>query len=593
MSVSLSVSSLTVYQDGTPASVSVTITRATGDTNNITLSVSPQPSSMNVTIQSPGAGNTGTVTFATGGPVPLPGEGAPVTASTPSGTYNLSIEASDPTTSASAALTLTVGVAAVVGSAVDTTQGVNGRLQVAMSTGLQLASWNDQFFVQFPSATTPLGNLLPHHIRMNVIERDIPETSPGVWDFSYADGIVNPIMSVADHSPEYQIAKAPAYMYDTSGNIVPSFDTLAAYAADLVRYYNTPAGILDATSCNKTPCVSTPPTEAGHLVYWGIYNEPNINDEFGEGNPQGAQNYVNMYNVVVPQMLAVDPTIKFVAVELADFGNEAQNYIPTFVQNVTQQVNVLATHFYATCNQADTDQTLFDAIDQFVPHIQYLYSQLQTNPALANVPVWLTENNVNSDYDKGGGISACNGTPFVLDQRGSSAYFAAWRPTVFSKLGKVGLQALYHYNFESDAQFGEINSSNMALQLGFWVDYWLGQYFPSNPDVTPPPGANILQLGVSENTSVETLAVKNGDGSVVVMVADHAVQATTDNNGPGDPRTVAVDLSALGTFSSASLLTIDKNMNVANGPTATAITPAGHMTIQLGGYGVAFLKLTP
>jgi hypothetical protein len=132
----------------------------------------------------------------------------------------------------------------------------------------------------------------------------------------------------------------------------------------------------------------------------------------------------------------------------------------------------------------------------------------------------------------------------------------------------------------------------MALQLSYWVDYWLGQYFPSNPDVTPT-GADILQLGVSEDSSVETLAVKNGDGSVVVMVADHAVQATTDNNGPGDPRVVAIDLSALGTFSSASLLTIDKNTDVTNGPTATSLTPAAHMTIQLGGYGVAFLKLSP
>jgi hypothetical protein len=404
-------------------------------------------------------------------------------------------------------------------------------------------------------------------------------------------------MSVTDHSPEYQIAKAPAYMYDESGNLLdPTFNAFAAYAADLVRYYNTPTGILDASSCNKSPCVSTPPNGVGRVDYWGIYNEPNINDEFNDSaapNSPGPQNYVNMYNVVVPQMLAVDPTIKLVAVELADFSSEAQNYIPTFVQNVTQKVNVLATHFYATCNQADTDQTLFNAIDQFVPHIQYLYSQLQTKPALANVPVWMTENNVNADYETAGGLSACNGTPFVVDQRGSSAYFAAWRPTVFSKLGKVGLQALYHWAFAADAQYGEINASNLAYQLGFWVDYWLGQYFPSNPDVTPPTGANILQLGVSENTSVETLAVKNGDGSVVVMVADHAVQATTDNNGLGDPRTVAVDLSALGTFSSASLMTIDKNTDVANGPAATSVTPAPHMTIQLGGYGVAFLKLSP
>jgi len=592
----LSVNTLTIFQDGTSGNVTVTITRPAGDTNDVTLAVTPALSSMNVSIQSPGTGNAGTVTFATGGPVPLPGQGIAATASTPSGTYNLTITASDGTTTASAPLTLSVGVAAVVGSGVDTTQGVKGRLQVAMSTSFQLASWADGFFGQFPSATTPLGSLLPHHIRMQVLERDIAETSAGVWDFSYVDGMVNPIMSVTDHSPEYQIAKAPAYMYDASGNLLdPTFNAFGAYAADLVRYYNTPAGILDATSCNKTPCVSAPPNGVGRVMYWGIYNEPNINDEFsdnGEPNSQGAQNYVNMYNVVVPQMQAVDSTIKLVGVELADFSSEASNYIPTFIQNVTQQVDVLATHFYATCNQADTDQTLFDAITQFVPHIQYLYSQLQTKPALAGVPVWMTENNVNADYDKGGGISACNGTPFVLDQRGSSAFFAAWRPTAFSMFGKVGLQALYHWDFAADAQYGEINASNMALQLSYWVDYWLGQYFPSNPDVTPT-GANILQLGVSENSSVETLAVKNGDGSVVVMVADHAVQTSTDNNGPGDPRTVKIDLSALGTFSSASLLTIDTNTNVTNGPTAAPVTPAAQMTVQLGGYGVAFLKLIP
>jgi hypothetical protein len=586
---------LTIYQNGTPGSVDVTITRPAGDSNNVTLTVAPTISSMNVTIQSPGTGNTGKVTFATGGPVPLPGITA--TPFTPSGTYDLTITASDGTTTASAPLTLTVGVAAVVGNGVDSTKGIKGRLQEAMSTSFQLASWADGFFEQFPSATTPLGTLQPHHIRLQVLERDIAETSAGVWDFSYVDSMVNPVMSVTDHSPEYQIAKAPAYMYDASGNLLdPTFNAFAAYTADLVRYYNTPAGITDATSCNKSPCVSTPLNGVGRVDYWGIYNEPNINDEFsdnGQANSPGAQNYVNMYNVVVPQMQAVDSSIKFVAVELADFSSEDSNYIPTFVQNVTQQVNVLATHFYATCNQADTDQTLFDAITQFVPHIQYLYSQLQTNPSLAGVPVWMTENNVNADYDKGGGISACNGTPFVVDQRGSSAFFAAWRPTVFSMFGKVGLQALYHWDFAADAQYGEINASNMALQLGYWVDYWLGQYFSSNPDATPPTGADILQLGVSENSSVEILAVKNGDGSVVVMVADHAVQTSTDNNGPGDPRVVGIDLSALGTFSSASLLTIDKNTNVANGPTAAPVTPAAQMAIQLGGYGVAFLKLTP
>ncbi len=593
--MSLSANSLTIFQDGLTGSVDVTITRPAGNSNSITLTVTPAVDSLNATIQSPGTGTSGKVTFATGSEPPLPGQGIPVAASAPSGTYTLSIKASDGASSGSASLALTVGIAAVVGNGVNSSQGVNGRLQEAMSTSFQPASWSDGFFVQNPSATTPLGNLLPHHIRLQALERDIPETAPGVWDFSHLDAVVDPVMSVGDHSPEFQIARPPAFMYDNFGNLLDAtFNTFAGYAANLVRYYNTSTGILGGTSCNKIPCVSTPPNGLGRVDYWGIYNEPNINDEFNDSaqNPQGPQNYVNMYNVVVPQMQAIDPTIKFVAVELADFGNEASNYIPTFVQGVNQRVDVLATHFYATCNQKDTDQQLFDAIDQFVPHIQYLYAQLQTKPALAGVPVWMTENNVNADYDTGGGISACNGTPFVTDLRGSSAFFAAWRPTAFSRFGKAGLQAMYHWDFPADAQFGEVNSTNAALQLSYWVDYWLGRYFPADPDLTPT-GANILLLGVSEDSTVETLVVKNADGSVVVMIANHAVHASTDNNGAGDPRAVSIDLSGLGTFSSASLLTIDKNTNVANGPAAAPVTPAAHMTIQLGGYGVAFLKLIP
>ena len=81
----------------------------------------------------------------------------------------------------------------------------------------------------------------------------------------------------------------------------------------------------------------------------------------------------------------------------------------------------------------------------------------------------------------------------------------------------------------------------------------------------------------------------NGDGSVVIMVANHAVNAAGDNNGPGVPRSVLVDVSAWGTFSSGSLLTIDKNTSVATGPVAAAVTPAAQMTLSLNGYSVAFL----
>jgi hypothetical protein len=77
------------------------------------------------------------------------------------------------------------------------------------------------------------------------------------------------------------------------------------------------------------------------------------------------------------------------------------------------------------------------------------------------------------------------------------------------------------------------------------------------------------------------------------MVANHAVNAAGDNNGPGAARSVQVDVSALGTFSRGSLLMIDKNTSASSGPTAAAMTPAAQMTITLDGYAVAFLTLKP
>lgn len=85
----------------------------------------------------------------------------------------------------------------------------------------------------------------------------------------------------------------------------------------------------------------------------------------------------------------------------------------------------------------------------------------------------------------------------------------------------------------------------------------------------------------------------NGDRSVVIMVANHAVNASGDNNGPGVPRTVQVDVSALGTFSSGSLLLIDKNTSASAGPIEGSMTPAAKVTITLDGYAVAFLTLKP
>jgi len=452
---------------------------------------------------------------------------------------------------------------------------------VAMSTSFQPAEWDYQFFQSFPNAKTPLGNLQPHHIRLQGISQGVPQGAAGTsstsWDFKILDAVTQPVLGVGDHSPEFQIAKAPPFMYvnDDSGNSFSdlSFQPFAAYAKNLVQYYNK-GGFTDS---GGTPHVS-PAYPNDTITWWGIYNEPSIN------NNLTATDYVNMYNTVVPAMQSVDPSLKFVALELCC---SSESWVQTFAAglNANVPVDAVATHYYSSCNQKDTDTELFATVPGFVSSVQTIHGYLAANPTLAAVPVWITENNVNADFDKGGGISACNGTAFVTDRRGTSAFFAAWRPYVFSQVGKADARALYHWDFDADAQYGEVDFSTGQTQLSYWVDYWLAQMFPSGS------GQQSLQFTNSDDADIEVLPVLNTDGSVVIMISNHAVASPTDNNGAGLTAKVSVDVSSLGSFASASEVMIDATTSPITGPSSTSISVQSPIIVSFSGYGVAFLKL--
>ena len=262
------------------------------------------------------------------------------------------------------------------------------------------------------------------HIRIQAVSPAIPQQNNSLWDFTKLDAILQPVLSVGDHSPEFQVAYAPPYQYLPNTQIFtdPTFGTFGDYAANLVKYYN---GVGIPNPSGGPALKSASPN---HIIWWGIYNEPNLNG-FNKGissttAPYTPTDYATLYNTVVPKMQAVDPTLKFAAVELSDFGTWENDFVTPFVNNVTAQVDVLATHFYSTCNQGDTDQQLFNTIPNFASGVKNIYSIMQKNPALANVPVWITENNVNADFSNSSGNSTCNPSQkFVTDTRGSSAFF--------------------------------------------------------------------------------------------------------------------------------------------------------------------------
>jgi hypothetical protein len=460
ISVSLSSGGAQVYQNESSDTVFVTITRS-ATSGNVTLTVQGVPSNVTAQIQSPGAGDNGSITF-TANPLPNPPPNP-----TNLGNFTITVTASDGTVSGSATTTLTVGAYLQV---LNTQTGI---MQLAMSTSFQPAEWDYQFFQNFPGATTPLTNLNPSHIRLQPVSQGVPQTSASTWDFTKLDGITQPVLTAGDQKPEFQIATAPSFLYDANHNFLdPTYSDFATYAGQLVDYYNK-GGFIAPDGPHASPSVGNT------IKLWGIYNEPNIN------NLDAAQ-YTNLYNTVVPamQVQQADSSLKFVAVELADFGAWENDFLPTFATGVTAQVDVVATHFYSTCNQKDSDQTVFNTVPNFGKGVTNIYSILATpaaNPALKTVPVWVTENYVNADFDKGGGISNCNVTTFVRDLRGSSPFFAAWRPYVFSQLGKAGTAALYQWVFAADAQYGELDDQTGKPRLSYWVDYWLQHKFPALP----------------------------------------------------------------------------------------------------------------
>src|ERR1035437_737368 len=130
----------------------------------------------------------------------------------------------------------------------------NGAFSLAMSTSFQPAEWDYSFFMLNPSATTTLGNLGPHHIRLQGVSQGVPQTTAAMWDFSTLDAITQPVLSVGDHSPEFQIAVAPAFMYDANHNFLDlTYAQVANYTQDLVRYYNVAGGFSASDGQHASP----------------------------------------------------------------------------------------------------------------------------------------------------------------------------------------------------------------------------------------------------------------------------------------------------------------------------------------------------
>jgi len=485
------------------------------------------------------------------------------------GDYPVQIVINSSNTQASSTITLHLNSDQITISAAS-----SGTFDMHLSTNIPVAAWNIPPYANVLNASQ-FSKLNAYHPRAVPDSAGLALIGEGQWNFTTLDAVMQPLLRASSSSPMFGVNIAPSFMYDSTGTNLrdASFKEFGTFAANLVSYFNG-AGIITRSATYKS-AAETP------VKYWGVWNEPNYSNVSPE-------QYVQMYNTVVPMMKSVDSSIKTVALELGTTNDAIQKYVPYFVKNVTAPVDVMAMHLYSTTDYTSTDQAVFSTIPMFASQIASVRQIMNTSSTTAGKELWITENNVNCDFAGPGGVdSDFPNRQYIPDPRGTSAFFTAWRPYVFSVAVKNGANALHQFYFASSTQYAEVDQFSGEYYLSYWVDYELASAFNGLSN------AKILQTADDSSVGIDTLAVQGEGGDLILLVSNHAVNKSNDINGAGSARNVVIDMSAFNTFNSGTLVQIDGKTDLVNGPISQQIAATKLLNITFSGYGTAIVHMYP
>ncbi len=476
---------------------------------------------------------------------------------------------------------------AIVTADPDSEAGVNGQFEEVMATAFTSAVWQYGFFDAHPEEQNPDASALialasalpPPRVLVQMYDAPLRGESPetAYWDFSELDAIVQPLLTMGA-APLIQIYNTPPWIDPSTSTGAVDF---ADYCASIVSYYNGKGVPMDggvAQSRSGKP-----------VTWWAVLGDPNTGNAISidGGTPYSGTTYAAVYNMAVSRMSQVDSTIKFVAPEYNDCINDPTGANPagpcapnTFVHDFlgattnggddggAAPIGALSVHMFST-NYAirkdagvtlEPDSVAFQTvIPKFTGDVAAFREQLREE-GRPKTQVWVTQNQVNSDFplvDGGSGNYYYNSgrstyRPFEADARGTDVFFAAWRPYLFSQLGKAGVSALFQWQYtagrcpnadagcsvldasDTDIQNAEVNYVSDTKHLSYWVDYTLARKFV--------PGQDILKVtapaAAASNSNIELLATRRIAGdeeTVVVMVVNASVQNEADIDGPGAP----------------------------------------------------------
>jgi hypothetical protein len=380
----------------------------------------------------------------------------------------------------------------------------------------------------------------------------------GSWDFSSLDSVVSDI-TAAGAGTVLNIFQAPEWMWDCTTLTIRdlTFAEFADYMARLVAYYNKGSFVAED---GRT--IVNPAGVSNRITYWELWNEPDLESiacsPIRAPNITAAQ-YVAMWNATTTKMLAVDSSIK-----LLGPATDASAYFIALIAGAVRKPDVLTFHGYGGWDSAQSDQFLFQGLDDVVSSLFRM--------RLWGFPVWITELNVNA---------AATDDP---THRPYGAYGAAWGASAFRRLALGGAAAIFQYEFAHPGNpiFQLVDPATGVPRLPYWRDYHLARAFP--------PGSRLL-WSTSSLSGVETLAVRApGSRNVRVLVVNRQVDSPTAVGGPGLPATVEVTVRNLRGVVQVTLRQLDDATPLVGGPPATALPVGNSVTLDFAGYGAAIVE---
>jgi Glycosyl hydrolases family 39 len=480
-----------------------------------------------------------------------------------------------------------IAAAATTTATIIVTSAATGTMETQMSTNNVWSGMIDQTAGAQQELNALHAPLVRLHIGDDGWPEAMPELNQGQWNFSALDSLVNDVTKTGQQ-PLMNIKFAPDWMWTCYPNSIGvsanstqgtgtvkdlTFQTYAAYMAQLVSYYNK-----GSMTTESGTVIANPAGTKNRVTYWEPWNEPDLNNETPCAPSNGLgitpTQYVTMWNAVTQAMLAVDPTLKFVgpATSGGQFGSTSYNeYVTDLLSGATVKPAAISFHGYGYWDNSVSDQTIFDGDPTGAGGIANIVADTQAIHSLApSTPLWIDEVNVNA---------AWGNDPHA---RPWTAFSAAWWGSLFSQVAPLGVAMIHQYDVVDAPQFGLIDDQTGATRLPYWEQMLLNSAFP--------PGSTMVSSS-SSTGQIQTIAAQRPDGLYSVLVVNRQLNSSTTVGGAGLPATVTVNLQGMN-VSNITLQQIDATTSPASGPASVTLPVTNTPQINFGGYGLAVLTVT-